>query len=323
MPEGVPDELKVIATTAMSRDTAQRYASVAQMREALEDYLVHSDSIALAATARERLAELRDDVDESVRDRLASEAEFGFRQALHVWSGNAGAREGLQDLLELRIEADLAKESWHAASQRLASLPEPRPELERRVQALKESSALQAQELQQRRDDVDLGRAAKQRSVMAGVGAVGWTLALVGLGILNRQGLVSVGILHLLAVTSVAAVIFLAMVFWGRRQLFANVINRQMVGLLGLGWLFGLAYWIGAWVIDAPFREAIVGIVPLICFVPAAGAVAVDTRLRPAAAVAIAGSLIHPFFASYTLEILGAVGGSVLLMLSLTWRRPE
>jgi serine/threonine-protein kinase len=328
-PASVPEELAVIAERAMAPDPQHRYPSAAALREALEDYLVHADSLALAARARERqtavVEAIEGGADQSWAgdvDRLASEAEFGFRQALHVWPDNQRARDGLQELLEVLIEVDLARGRWRVASRHLADLPEPRPALEARVLALKQAESQQAKELHQRRDDVDLGKAARQRSVMAYVGAFAWTASLLGFAVLERTGVMAVGHGHMFAVTAMAALVFSAIVYRSRDALFANAINRSVVALLALGWFFGVLYWVGAWLVDAPFQAAVIGVGPLIAFVVAAAAVTVDRRLLPHAAAAVLGAAVYPLFLGYALEVLAGTGGLVLGMLGWTWGKP-
>jgi len=330
-PEGreIPPELAAIVGRAMARDPGDRYASAAEFREALEDYLVHADSLAMAALARDRseavTRALESKADESAAsdiDQLASEAEFGFRQALHVWNGNARAKQGLQELLEQLIAVDLERGRWRIASRRIQGLPKPRPQLMDQVNRLREAETQQAHELQQLRADVDLSRSARQRSLMMYFGAFCWTFILVGAGLLDRFEVVDVGHAHLFGITLFAAVTFSSLVLTARDALFANAVNRNVVALLALGWGFGVMYWINVWAVDMPFKQAVIGIGPLIAFVVGASAATVDRRLIPHAIAAIIGAFLQPLFLDVALEFLGLVGGTVLAMLGVTWRRP-
>ena len=66
------------------------------------------------------------------------------------------------------------------ALKRLTALPEPRPALRERVEALREASTRAMRELEQLRDAVDLDLSDRQRSIMAYIAAFLWTVAQVG-----------------------------------------------------------------------------------------------------------------------------------------------
>jgi hypothetical protein len=323
---GVPQELAAIANRALSRRPDDRFGSAAQLREALEDYLVHADSLGLQAAAQSRLERIaaREEGDHGSVDvdRLAAEAEFGFRQALHVWPENVAARVALQSLIERLIERDLAEQRWQVAERRLADLPEPRPELAREVQRLRAASATTAVELERLRHDADLGTSAVQRSGMAYLGALLWCAALVALGQLDHWGLVVATHWHMLVVTLGGTLIFATMVHRNRRELFVNAINRNAVALLGVGFVLGDLFWVGAWAAGTPFDAAVFGVFPVCVFVIAGHAASVDRRLVPHSIVAIVGYLLVLPFPSWGLEALGVVGGVVLAMLGWTWRAP-
>ena len=95
----MPPEIAAIATRALAKRPDDRYPSAAALREAIEDYLVHADSLQLTAAAQERVDQLTALLDsegeEGGFDAAAAAAEFAFRQALHVWPGNDTARASL------------------------------------------------------------------------------------------------------------------------------------------------------------------------------------------------------------------------------------
>lgn len=326
-PDHVPQGLRAIADRAMARAPGDRYATAAELREAIEDYLVHADSLSLAATAQQRFDQLRagaprDDEARERLDRVAGEAEFAFRQALHIWADNDQARAGLQALLEHLIARDLAEGRWQLAARRYADLPDPRPALDAQIQRARTHEASAVDELRRMREDADLGKAAWQRAALGWVGAVGWTSLIGGLGIAERTGLMTPTNLHMFAITVVAAVIFFSFVYFFRDAMTANEINRKLVSLLSLGWIFGVLYWVAAWAADAPFRAAVVGIGPLIALVVAAGAVTTDPRLRPHAIAALIGVVVQLSLVAWAIEILAVTGGVILAMMGRTWAKP-
>ncbi|MCC6877735.1 MAG: serine/threonine protein kinase [Sandaracinaceae bacterium] len=322
-PPEVPPELGVIARRALAREPDGRFGSAAELREAIEHYLVHAASIGLAAAAQERIArmdELGEAGAQSEIDELGAEAEFGLRQALHVWPDNPSARASLQALLERLIERDLANERWQIAERRMAELPEPRPDLEARARKLRDASSHVAHELERMRHDADLGTSALQRSVMAYVGALLWCALLVGLGQLDQHGLVRATHWHMLLITATGTSIFALLVLRFRRTLFSNAINRNAVALLSVGWVLGDVYWLGAWATSTPFEAAVVGVTPVTVFVIAGHAASVDRRLVPHALIALAGNLLVFLVPQWGLETMGVVGGAVLVLLGRTWR---
>lgn len=335
-PADVPQELATIAGKALARDPAERYGSAAELREALEDYLVHADSLKLTAAAQERFDRIlealdgdgsvvdaktgnRRATDQGEVDRLAGEAEFGFRQALHVWPQNDEARTALQALLERLIERDLDTKNWQLAARRLADLPTPRPELEARVDALRQASSEVVEELERLREDADLGKADQQRAFFGYFGAFAWTAALGGLGIADRFGLLKADHLHMLLITLGAAVAFSTITYRARRALFSNTINRNAVALLAMGWFSGVLYWVAMWAVGAPFQASVVGIGPLIAFVIAAAAASVDRRLVPHAVVGVLGMIVLLLLPSWGLFVMALTGAVVLTMLGRTW----
>jgi serine/threonine-protein kinase len=324
-PPGVPAELAAIATRALQRERDERFASAADFREALEEYLVHADSLGLNAAAMERCDRIeavwRNEDDDTAITSLASEAEFAFRQALHVWPENDAARAGLQALLERLIERDLEAKRWQGAQRRLAELPQPRPDMERRAEALRVDSSQASAELKRLRHAGNLDMSADQRSAMAYVGALLWGAALIGLGQLDHWGVVRATHWHMLGVTLGGTAIFGFMVHRFRRQLFANEISRNAVALLSVGWLLGDLFWIGAWAVHMPFDAAVIGVTPVTVFVIAGHCATVDRRLVPHSVAAIIGNVFIFSFASWGLELLGLTGVIVLTMLGRTWRQ--
>jgi hypothetical protein len=102
----VPRELAIICGRALASKMEERFASAAELRDAIADYLQHQSSLTLAASAAARVEVLADrvaaaDGDPMLIQALASEARFGFREALRHWPENPEAREGLKRVVEL------------------------------------------------------------------------------------------------------------------------------------------------------------------------------------------------------------------------------
>ena len=91
-PTDKEDPLLEIARRAMETDPNDRYATVADMQDAIREVKTHADSIALAARSEELLDSAAKSQD---YDRFARSI-FGFRNALEMWDGNKIALTGLQ-----------------------------------------------------------------------------------------------------------------------------------------------------------------------------------------------------------------------------------
>jgi len=110
-PPDVPAELAAIANLATSRDPADRPASAGALRESIADYLRHKGSIALAQSARDRMATLRALTSEGAMlrsaarqheiDLVIAEVRFALREALNEWSENPAAVRAARELEEI------------------------------------------------------------------------------------------------------------------------------------------------------------------------------------------------------------------------------
>ena len=105
----VPAPLAALANRATSFDPEARPATAAELRQEIADYISHKGSIALAASALERIAKLRLRVEESAAhaeiDVLAAEARFAIDEARRGWPENpeaAAAESALEELLAAR-----------------------------------------------------------------------------------------------------------------------------------------------------------------------------------------------------------------------------
>jgi serine/threonine-protein kinase len=132
MPASAPSELAAICRRAMHADPDQRYATADELRLALQRYLEHRGSDALAAGAQARLGQLRAALasgDEHEVHRLFGACRFGFHEALSVWPDNASARAGLTEATIAVAEFELAHDAPAAAVALLGELDPPPPQL--------------------------------------------------------------------------------------------------------------------------------------------------------------------------------------------------
>jgi serine/threonine-protein kinase len=249
----VHPELAEICRRAMHQDPARRFESADALRHALEMHLSHRDSLRLSEKSQKRLATLREmlrgeaSADETGAGEQAnggqtnSEHEiyrvfgacrFGFEQALEISPENDAARRGLQEAIELLAGREIQREAYRAAALLIADLPEPNPELERRLAAMGrrlESRDREFEDLKrdQFEQDIEVGR--HPRSVYAAVLGVLWG----GLGIMWPISADWFGIEinpHSLLFHSVFVLALALMpALLARRALMQNIINRNVI----------------------------------------------------------------------------------------------
>ncbi len=241
-PSYVPAELAAICQRATEKLPEDRFADVSAFQEALAQFQIHRSSNELCAEAVRRLLQLKRAIDgaqpaASIHN-LFAECRFGFQQALGTWPESRQAKKGLQSVLELMAEFELAAGADKAAGLLLAELPEPRPELEARMRALRATRTAEQEELRtlqkvRYEDDLEVGREA--RMPYAWAICIAWSLTPIFAPLVfdTRPQTYLAG-----------AGLFLGSLFlglWhGRRTVLQNRANRRLAGgilLLGLAML--------------------------------------------------------------------------------------
>ena len=239
----VPTKLGEICRRALAAEPEDRYPSVRALREDLQDYVRHRESMVLSEEAHRRLNVLEERLEAAGAELEAPEDDdelredfvrcrFGFEQALELSSDNESAREGLQRLLEVMIERELARGGYEAASHFLADLPQRRPGLEERVEKLGRELASKEREYEelqqlQHEADVDVGRHARSLFVLA-VGGLTTMLNLTPIVWAGATGEEPPALVPLTAF-AVFAIGVGALVYRARRALFQNDANRKMI----------------------------------------------------------------------------------------------
>ncbi len=290
--EHVPPEIAAICNKAMHRDPDERFPTVSQLRHAVLQYLDHRASLALTDQAELLTRELRDQiavagasVDEaasSVIVRAFWEARFAYAQALREWPGNERAVAGLDACLEHMIGFELERGNRLAAADLLAELASPHPAFATKLAELEVAQSAEramAEQLRTLAEESDLTVSRGQRIALLLVMA-----AIVGSGAVaylpsELYGFVELTpLVGLLLVAKTAVVVGLVVLF-GRRWLFRNAANRNVVALIGIGLVAHVVNRSAAFLFDIPMQYAVLVDLLTACAITAVGSLAVARGL--------------------------------------------
>ena len=233
VPDDVPEEMRAILDRAMDSDPEGRFENVDQLRLALEAFLEHRGSRQLAEKADVAAAEMDQatatgDVDAA--EVAFTEARFGYRAALELWSENPEAKRGLRQVTEQAVRAALERHDAEAAGRMLAAADDVDPALEREVAIARKAAADKRAALAAMEEDLDIDRGRRTRAFLTLVLSTVWVVAPVIGGLLDT-------VAHprrLFLFTFGVVVLTVALFAWARESMTATRINRTLsFGLLG------------------------------------------------------------------------------------------
>lgn len=262
LPASAPPLLAETCRSALSADPAQRFQTVTSFRDELKRYLQHRGASELASAAQRRLAELEAmrSVPEGAAEQrrwytLVSECRFGFKQALEVTPDHAAAREGLRRCLEVAARHELERGAGASARAFLAELEQPPAAL---TKLLAEVEAREAERLVAEAEmkrlgrelDLEVGRRPRTAMMIALAVTIVTLVTAMMMWIPREEMEARVGTWFRILPLAFTAVIFALMALVGRKDLFSNRINRQLMGLIGVGLLGSLiqrtfSVWLG------------------------------------------------------------------------------
>ncbi|MEO6772555.1 MAG: serine/threonine-protein kinase [Kofleriaceae bacterium] len=256
VPPSVPAELARICHRALDADPERRFPSAEAMRHAVQSYLEHRGSTALAARAHADLARLRDPaVLAGSREeiyRLFGACRFGFHEALAVWRDNADAREGLVEATIAIAEYELAHDNPTGALSLLGEIDAP--ELLERAHTAAAAHGKRQAELEQFHRNLDPTIHARTRTLVGAVlGLLFTALPLV----VDHAGPINIAVRRwTYLIFSGAFALALCGFGWLTRSTFGSTaVNRRALG--SAAWLFvaqlalGLACWLLGLTLDA------------------------------------------------------------------------
>jgi serine/threonine-protein kinase len=240
-PAGFPPDARRICERAMQRSPENRYATVEELRVAVEEYLRHRGSRKLAWDARQSLTELLRTLESEPPGEeralavfnLLGECRFGYRAALSAWPENEAAQKGLDRALLAVIEHELACGDPGAAATLLREVALAPPDVAARVEAATRARADEDERLRRLDQDFDPTVGTRTRSLIVALfGALWIALPLVNLFTIQR-GYVPTNLRPILA-SSAFLILGLGLRIWARESLSKTALNRRLVATLGL-----------------------------------------------------------------------------------------
>jgi serine/threonine-protein kinase len=327
-PATTPSGLVDIVHRATARFNAERYATAADFIQAIDTFLECRASTLLSDEAsvcleliHERLGSSTSDEERRTERLYAafSECRFGYRQALRSWSDNDEARRGLQEVLELMIAFELARDAAAAAAAVARELPEPRPELSARIAAALERQQGAQRRLDELEREADLSIGHGQRVAMLLVGAILWASACVVCGFVSRYGIYRIDQFDFALVNFALALFILVGVTAARRHLLASAATRK----LALTSNFVLVAQGGLWILASHFQFAMVPTAALHSLVGVALwsvlSFNIDRQwlaIAAGSAGALIGILLLPHYYFEWLGLCGAIGSAITVVVT-------
>lgn len=252
--EGFPAEARRICERAMARDPANRYASVDELRVAVEEYLRHRGSRKIAWEARQSLSELRSTLENEPPSEeralavfnLLGECRFGYRAALSAWPENESARRGLDQALLAVIDHELACGEPGAAATLLREVASAPSDVAVRVEAATRARADEDERRKRLDQDLDPTVGSRTRTfVVASFGVMWMTLPLFAWFEVSRGH--PTQHFHAVAALGTFLIVGLGFRLWARESLSKTALNRRLGATLGLQLVLQIVLAIGAW----------------------------------------------------------------------------
>ena len=245
----MPEELEAIVRRAMHREPSARYESVAELVEAVDEFLLHRGSLELCDEADARFTELRVGFEGSTgsnarsdADVLFREARFAYERALREWPDNERAEAGRRALLIWMIGYEIRRGAPRVARGLLKLLADPPPALVREVDESVAAQLTREDRLAALEHDADRAVGRRQRVRRFIVAAALWAPTCFVCGYLTRSGVWPVSHARFGTIGAVfcAASVLSAIAI---RQQMANAINRRIVLTSALVFGFGAIGW--------------------------------------------------------------------------------
>ena len=331
----VPEELGAICRRAMARLPGDRFASVQDLRDAVEGFLRRRDSLALAAEAERRLVALESSFSQkragTAVDPLAmqvafTECRFAFQQVRVVPGLEGAAKAGLSRALAAMARGEVLDENLPAARALVSQLEVVPAELAAEVEVLATKLAGQKARvaaLEHLEEEADLNRAVSLRSRVAlGVSLVGSVMMFL-IAVLKRSGVMPFGFREAVLGMSVFAVALALMEVLIRQRSKLNEAQRRLLRGNRVALISFIVFWSGAWALGLSFEQAAIAFMFFVAVNWWIATVLYDRRAWPVAAAFSMASPLAALLSGWQFEIFAGATLLGFLGLARAWRAGE
>ncbi len=292
LPPEVPEEIARVCRRAMARVPADRFPSAGAFREAVEAFLRHRGSLALASNAERHRARLRAARAEGAGAEsvhaILGECRFGYRAALEAWPENDAARAGLDAVLAEMIDYELERGNAESAARLLGERGERSAELAARVERALAEAARERVRLGEldRDNDASIGR--RTRIMLMLILGTIWTLSPIAVHV--QPGVVTPRSFALAAFGMLA--LALALSLWARESLSKTKLNLRLMGVVVVILSLQAMLSCASLFAGAPLERTLALLPALFTMGSVTTALWVDARTWPAPVVAAATMLV-------------------------------
>lgn len=323
----VNDELLAILHRGMHVDPEHRFASVRELREAVEAFAANREADELVRDAEREIAELEasltDDATESDVQREFGGARFALRAAREARPDHPALADLQRRLYEPMVEWALRVERPTLAESYLRELGVESPSLRGRLDVLlareKERAAhVAALESLAKDHDLDEGRDFRRR-LGIGLGLLFFAVN-VAMGWAERADVHHFGYLDMGVTGAVMLTVFAPYAWLRRAELFRNRANSSLFGICILTFAMTQLHWLSSWQLGLPFAESL-ALTPML-YLLAFGALTVllDWRFVASPLIQVPTLILVALFPGWVYEIIGVGGAFSAANIGLVWR---
>ncbi len=333
----IPERIAAVCQQAMARSPANRFANVAELRQAIRGFLSTRASLHLAETGQRLLASLQAIVGEREHGfeaptlsmpgeplRLFTESRFAFRQALDVWPDNDRASEGLAAVIALGVHSAIEHGDLRTARLLLADLPAPDADLQAAVDALAERQRRERSRmarLERLGIEFDLGAGWHSRRLLALALVVVWSVEPITLGVLRVTGVHEPTFANSHAAAGVLLLIVILAGWLGRHSWRATAINRSIYFVAVMMSVATATLRLAMDVGGATVSQSLTADLALYCMAAVGAAAATtDARLLICGAIYLAASLCAGIWPQWVQFFNGAANFFGLGLVIILWR---
>jgi hypothetical protein len=328
LPEETSPELAAILRRALAREPADRFDSIHSLKEALELFLSHRGSQALASNALamvpdfEALAKADDGGPEAEAavTRQYGELRFAFQQALEAWPENNCARSGLARSCQAFIEHALHKGDAGAARRAIEDWPEADEALIAKVQEASERRQQELAELAELRAQNDFSTGSGARTIYAIAFAIVYAIIPPFMDQCMKAGFQVPKWLFVVETAALLVSLLPSIIFWNTAA--SSQVNRRVVQGLVATWLILMVHrWQGV-LFGSVMHEIIAEEMLILGFLLLLMGVLVDRLVAAGAIVYILGALLAPLMPDKVFIFYGIANGLACLWCAWVWH-PE